>query len=116
MTNPSIQSSAHSLYKKGDPLRLFQECITSFHQSTIATTNAIIRVCICRLLTRERDHDSGVEVRDLEVMGRVYDEEQAERGQVRRQQLVEVTPFHGQSDGESGVWKKNPGIIGLCFA
>ena len=57
-----------------------------------------------------------MEVRDLEVMGRVYDEEQAERGQVRRQQLVEVTPFHGQSDGESGVWKKNPGIIGLCFA
>ena len=83
MTNPSIQSLAYSLYKKGDPLRLFQECITSFHQSTIATTNAII--CICRLLTRERDHDSGVEVRDLEVMGRVYDEEEAERGQVRCQ-------------------------------
>ena len=66
-------------------------------------------------LTRERDHDPRVEVRDLEVMGRVYDEEETQRGQVGRQQLVEVTTLHGQSDGESGVWKKNPGIIGLCF-
>ena len=56
------------------------------------------------LYTCEWDHYPCVEVRNLEVLRRVNDEEEAERWQVRRQQLVEVASFHSQFDHEPRVW------------
>ena len=44
-----------------------------------------------------------MEVRYLEVLRCVDDEEEAERGEVRGQQLVEVAALHGQLDDKTSV-------------